>query len=119
MHALDLNLFQHHCRVLFQIDLTIAGGDGAALVGALPTRKNKLAGSADMKKCLHLVRKDDSHLLFQLLELHRKVLYTFCWLYDIKAEHCSHILGSKWVLAKNIYAWVRFSFRFLVITYFH
>src|ERR1700724_439490 len=28
MHALDLGLLQHHCRKLFQIDITVPGGDG-------------------------------------------------------------------------------------------
>ena len=115
MHTLDLNLFQNHCRKLFQIDLKHLGGDASRIrVTSLAESSTKQITSRDRKdlqaslsKCQEVVRLNLPGLLQDLLAFHRKVLYTICVEQDIKKEGHTLVVGTRWVLANNIYEWVR------------
>jgi len=52
------------------------------------------------------VKKNDPDLLYQLLKFNRKVLFTFCDDNKIKGENRNLLVGTRWVLANNIEAWV-------------
>ena len=112
MHTLDLNLFQNHCRTLFQIDLKHLGGDASCI--SAPDPSPKQITSADRKdlrtslsKCREVVRLNPAGLLQDLLSFHRKVLYTVCMEEDIKGDGHTLVVGTRWVLANNIHHWVR------------
>ncbi|RDB18682.1 hypothetical protein Hypma_014671 [Hypsizygus marmoreus] len=109
MHALDLGLFQNHCRRLFRIDAEHIGGDGSA--GPIPPPYKRVSTVPDKKSlrtCLALIRSgDQGDLLDQLLTFKRKVLYTVCVDNNIIAPGKTMVVGTKWVLANNIYNWRR------------
>jgi hypothetical protein len=108
MHTLDLNLLQNHCRTLFRIDLTVLGGESAPPVVSDPSR-NRPRRTRDQKllnKCLQLIKVNPTSLLYQLLEFHRQVLYTVCIDYNILGAGHHLVVGTRWILARNIYTWV-------------
>lgn len=117
MHALDLGLFQNHCRSLFGIDLDHAGGNGSS---SLPPASKKVTSTstsieiARIKACNKLVEENGVGLLYNLLAFQRRDLYTICLYYDIRIEGRRHIVGTRWVLAKQIYNWVRDFFRSVI-----
>ncbi|KDR77504.1 hypothetical protein GALMADRAFT_65801 [Galerina marginata CBS 339.88] len=114
MHALDLNNLQNHCRSVFQIDISVPGGDGLSEV----SHQNQSIGKELLKaheKCVQLIRRNDANLLDQLVVHPRSVLYKTCVDNDILAPNHALVVGIKWVLAKNIVAWVRSSFFTLLI----
>jgi len=106
MHALDLGLFQHHCRDLFQIDIKVEGGDGFAAPRP-PVNKRLITGLKPLQDCMEAICLNRSHLLYELLEFHRKVLFTICLDNEIRRGEGMAIIGTKWVLANQIYTWVR------------
>lgn len=113
MHTLDLNLFQNHCRNLFQIDLKHLGGDASGITSLLPDPSTKQITSRDRKdlqkslsKCQEVVRRNPPSLRQDLLAFQRKVLYTICVDQDIKGEGHTLVVGTRWVLANNIHYWV-------------
>lgn len=113
MHMLDLNLFQNHCRSLFQIDLKHVGGDTSHIHSLLPDPSTKWINSGDRKdlqsslsKCQEVVHLNLPGLLQDLLAFHQKVLFTLCMDRDIKGEGHALVVGTRWVLANNIYSWV-------------
>ena len=77
MHALDLGLFQHHCRDLFQIDIKVEGSDSFAAPRP-PVDKHLITGLKPLQDCVEVICLNRSHLLYELLEFHRKVLFTIC-----------------------------------------
>ena len=80
-HALDLELFQHHCHKLFQIDITVPGGDGFT---EPPSVKDKW--SSDMGSlidCIQCIHQNKVNMLGQLAKYHHQVLYTICTNNDI------------------------------------
>ncbi|KAF9455518.1 hypothetical protein BDZ94DRAFT_1303028 [Collybia nuda] len=79
MHALDLNLFQNHICNIFKINL-----DKPGIV------KEKLPKHVPQNK---------------LVSLERRVLYTFCAVHKIIADGHQLVVGTRWVLAKNIIHW--------------
>ena len=110
MHTLDLNLFQNHCRVLFQIDLLHNGGDGS-FIEPKPL-STKCIGPGDRKellsslaRCRLLIVDNPEDLLPQLLQYPRKVLYTYCVEEEIMQSGKTLVLGTRWRLAKNIEQW--------------
>ena len=110
MHTLDLNLFQNHCRTLFQIDLLRDGGDGSCIEPR--PLASKSIGPGDRKellsalaKCHLLIVNNPQNLVSQLLQYHRKVLYTICVQQNIKESGKTLIVGTRWRLAKNIEQW--------------
>jgi len=108
MHALDLNLIQNHLWLNFQIDPDTKGGDGTAsepLVLKNPLVSWKIDIKA-LNKCQKLVQENHPKLLPRLLDFKRKVLYTFCMQYDAKGPGYTKVVGTRWVLARNIYHWV-------------
>lgn len=113
MHALDLGLFKHHCRMLFGINLDHAGGDGSS---SLPPVSKKVTSTstsieiARVKACNKLVMENGVGMLYKLLAFQHCDLYTICLYYDIRVEGGHHIVGTRWVLAKQIYNWVRVFF---------
>jgi hypothetical protein len=108
MHTLNLNLLQNHVRNLFRIDMKNDGG-----LALRPPSKRKSKRIVDdktelrsLEKCQGVIHENGPHLLYELLEFHRKVLYTFCVDYDIKSPGHSVVVGTRWVLAKSIFLWV-------------
>lgn len=110
MHALDLNLFQNHCRTLFRINIDHAGGSGLASTPA-PT-KTKRATDAEgqklLKGCSLIIHANEETMVYRLLDFPRKVLYTVCEDNNIYGDGRTIVIGTKWVLARNIFRWVRF-----------
>ena len=54
MHVLDLALFQHHCHKLFQIDITVPGGDGFTEPPPVQDKWSSDMGSLiDCIQCIH------------------------------------------------------------------
>ena len=110
MHALDLGLFQNHCRELFGLDLDHTGGDGSS---SLPPTSRKVTSTstsieiARIKSCNRIVGENREGMLYNILAFERRDLYTICLYYDIRAEGSQLIAGTRWVLAKLIYYWVR------------
>ena len=45
-------------------------------------------------------------LLYKLLDFKRKVLYTVCVQHDVKSLGHTRVVGTRWVLGKNICHWV-------------
>lgn len=108
MHALDLNLFQNHCRSIFQIDTTYPGGDGTSDPPAHGGEK-RLSTKEHLRSlaiCIDLIRANGPDLLMVLIQHPRLVLYTICVDNNIVGEGHSIIVGTKWILAKNILSWV-------------
>jgi hypothetical protein len=106
MHALDLGLFQHHCRDLFQINIKVEGGDGFATPRP-PVNKRQITGLKPLQDCVEAICSNRSHLLYELLDFHRKVLFTICLDNEIRWADGMAIVGTKWILANQIYTWVR------------
>lgn len=107
MHALDLGLFQHHIRELFGIDLGAEGGDGSR-VSQPPsaTKVPKEIKDDDLAKCRSIIKENPPNLISELVAFHRKTLYLVCVELDIRGEQNSLVVGTRWVLAKNIFHWV-------------
>lgn len=104
MHALDLGLFQHHCRVLFGIDLSHAGGDGSR--PHLAPREKKFIDDDSLIRCREIIKSNEPDMLSELLKKHRQTLYLICVELDIRGERNKVVIGTKWVLARNIVLWV-------------
>lgn len=110
MHALDLGLLQTHCRDLFRIDLDSPGGDGIPndsqradidpypVLGAEDTRR--------LEKCEALIKENSGGMLYKLVTFNRRILYNICLRHGIKGDGYREIVGTRWVLAKNINLWV-------------
>lgn len=105
MHALGLGLFQNHCRKLFKIDLNVTGGNGA--IDPQPPNDKRTADRTSLRKCVEIVYANEPDMLNKLLKVHRKVLYTVCIDNDIRGANNYLVVGTRWVLANNIYQWVR------------
>ncbi len=56
-----------HCRDVFQIDLEHKGGDGYSTGQAKASAPVTAQENMDRKKCIKLLRKNPSELLFKLL----------------------------------------------------
>ena len=104
MHALDLGLLHHHCREFFIVDPTVTGGDGSTTERAF--RHIAVPDQKDLDRCLGVIQKNEATMTFQLLSFNRAVLYKICTDYDIIGEGHTLVVGTKWVLARNIYQWV-------------
>ncbi|EDQ99107.1 uncharacterized protein LACBIDRAFT_317644 [Laccaria bicolor S238N-H82] len=107
MHALDLNLIQNHLRLNFQIDPDTKGGDGT-VSGPWVSKDPLVSSKNDIKaldKCQKLVQENHPKLLYKLLDFNRKVLYTFCVEHDVKGPGHTKVVGTRWVLARNIHHW--------------
>ena len=105
MHALDLGLFQTHCRLLFQIDLKVPGGDGS-ITKPLVVQDKLVEKDNTFNDCLKIIRQNKDEMIFKLLAFHRKILYTICIENNILGDGHSCVVGTRWVLARNIYLWV-------------
>jgi len=104
MHALDLGLFHHHCRQFFIVDPTVTGGDGSA---SEPTfRRTAVPKQEDLDRCLGVIQKNETAMSFELLSFNRAVLFRICTDYNIVGKGHTLVVGTKWVLARNIYQWV-------------
>lgn len=108
MHALDLGLLQTHCRVFFQIDISVSGGDGSSTQPPLAVEKRVTSskGKKELSACLDMIRSNEDNMLYELLSFPRKVLYTVCVDLGIRGVNNSLVVGTKWVLAQNISRWV-------------
>jgi len=108
MHALDLNLFNNHCRVLFRIDLTHPGGSSLPPAGISPrSGSRRTEDHRSLNRCKALIETNGECLLYQLLEFQRRVLYTICLDFNILGQGHQLVVGTRWILAWNIYIWVR------------
>ncbi|KAJ2931557.1 hypothetical protein H1R20_g5541, partial [Candolleomyces eurysporus] len=107
MHTFDLNMLQNHVRNLFQVDMK--NESGTALRPPRKSRPRRVVDDkrelANLKRCQGLIYENGPHLLYELLEFHRKVLYSFSLDYDIRLPETSVVVGTRWVLAKGIYSW--------------
>ncbi|KJA14089.1 hypothetical protein HYPSUDRAFT_72760 [Hypholoma sublateritium FD-334 SS-4] len=109
MHAGDLGLLMYHCRTLFGIDVTKAGGDGFSSIpyvgpSKVVTTKQDLRL---LKTCSEIVHANAGDLLNRLLRYGHRVLYTFCSDNNIIAPGHSVIVGTRYILANNILDWRR------------
>jgi hypothetical protein len=105
MHVLE-NLHDIHVREYFQINLEVDhGGDGLTEAPLTPEKCVSRTDSG-LKRCQKLVRLNEPRMLYELLSLRRKILYTFCVDNKIQGEGHKLIVGTKWVLATNIFRWV-------------
>jgi hypothetical protein len=104
MHALDLGLFQHHTRELFGIDLKAEGGDGSRPLP--PSAEPKDVKPEELDQCWDMIKANTPNLVSELLSMHRKVLYLICVELDIRGQQNTMVLGTRWVLVKNIFHWV-------------
>lgn len=105
MHTLDLNLFQNHCRTLFQIDITKPGGDRRSALQTKP-RKHDIDEAA-FNQLKRVLRRNEHSLLYQLLAFDRKILYHACSTFGIVTPGANQLLGTPWILACNLHSWVR------------
>jgi len=105
MHALDLGLFQHHCHKLFQIDITVPGGD--RFMEPPPVKDKRSSNIGSLINCTQCIRRNEVDMLGQLVKYHRQVLYTICVDNGIRELGKTVVTGTKWVLARSIYNWVR------------
>jgi hypothetical protein len=105
MHALHLGLFQTHCRLLFQIDLKVPGGDGS-IMKLLVVQDKLVEKDNTFNDCLKIIRQNEDEMIFKLLAFHCKILYTICVENNILGDGHSCVIGTRWVLARNIYLWV-------------
>ncbi|RXW15897.1 hypothetical protein EST38_g9952 [Candolleomyces aberdarensis] len=107
MHSLDLNLMQNHIRNLFQIDLKNNAGE--ALRAPTQDRVKRVAKDPndirELRRCQEKIFDNPPHLLYELLHYRRKVLYSFCLDYEILDPGHQLVVGTRWILAKNIYQW--------------
>lgn len=109
MHALDLGLFQNHIRVLFGIDLDQLGGDGSR---PAPSTKDKTKIITDdiLTRCREIIKANDPNMRSDLLSMHRKALYLISVELNILGDQNKIVIGTKWVLVRNIFQWVSVSF---------
>jgi len=56
-------------------------------------------------------------LLNQLLEFHHKVLYTICLDHGIQRPGNTVVVGTRWVLSRNIYNWVHSMIYFITFRF--
>lgn len=108
MHAIDLNLLKNHIQQAFQIDLRHRRGD-ALRSPSTPRIKRVVANGTEIRalqKCQDIIYDNPPKLLYELLQFHRKVLYSFCLDYEIFIENQTVVIGTRWVLAKSIHQWV-------------
>jgi len=105
MHVLDLGLFQHHCCDLVQINIKVEGGDGFVTPQPL-VNKHLITGLKPLQDCVEAICSNHSHLLYALLDFHRKVLFMICLDNEIRRGESMAIVGMKWILANQIYTWV-------------
>ena len=109
MHALDLGLFEHHVRSLFQIELDVDGGDGMAVSkfqALKPKRVTSRDEIASMNRCVQLIQKNHQSLFYQLLSYSRRILYTICIDWKIFGAGNTVVIGTKIILSDNICRWV-------------
>ena len=109
MHALDLGLFEHHVRSLFQIELDVDGGDGMAVSkfqALKPKRVTSRDEIASMNRCVQLIQKNHQSLFYQLLSYPRRILYTICIDWKIFGAGNTVVIGTKIILSDNICRWV-------------
>jgi hypothetical protein len=108
MHSLDLNLLQNHVRVLFRIDIKKNGG--VALRPPTSARVKRVTDDSTnlraLQGCQELIFNNPPRLLYELLRYQRKVLFSFCNDYDIRSPGQQTVVGTRWILAKNIHLWV-------------
>lgn len=97
-------LFQHHCRVLFGIDLNHRGGDGSRPY--LAPKEKKVVDNKALIQCREIIKSGESNMLSELLKVHHQTLYLICVELDIRGEGNKVIIGTKWVLVRNIVLWV-------------
>ena len=110
MHTIDLNLFQNHCREYFRIDTKYPSGDGLSGARPLPPRALEQNRSL-LNKCANVISANSSSLLFELLEFKSITLSTVCRRLNIKTKDDKEIIGTRWVLAREIHSWVSPEFR--------
>lgn len=112
MHTIDLLLLSHQCRQLFGIDTAKIGGDGTSSIRHVGPSKvvttKKDIGL--LKTCSTLVHANPEDLPVALLRFGRRVLYTFCLDYNIIGMGHTVIIGTRYVLSKNIVDWVSVAF---------
>ena len=109
MHALDLNLLQNHCRDLFQIDLDHDGSEGVSRQIAQPDPRELTTRALknSMRRAVGLIRQNNINTLLEaLLKEPRRVLYAICCTNNIIGGKRTIVVGTKWVLANDIVAWV-------------
>ena len=58
-------------------------------------------------KCTEQIKRNNANLLEELLDHPRSALYQVCIDNDITRPNGSVVVGTKWVLANSIVAWVR------------
>lgn len=108
MHALDLNLFQNHCRTIFQIDIKYPGTDGSS--APITTSRQGISTKEHLRslqRCVELIQLNGPNMLTELIRHPRLILYTICVDNSILGPGNQMVVGTKWVLANNIHAWVR------------
>jgi len=93
MHALDLGLFQHYCRKLFQINITVLGGDG--FMEPPPVKDKRSSNIGSLIDCTQCIRRNEVDMLGQLVKYHRRVLYTICVNNDIREPGKTIVTGTK------------------------
>ncbi|KAF8658388.1 hypothetical protein AX16_001997 [Volvariella volvacea WC 439] len=101
MHALDLNLFQNHCRIFFKLDIKVASGNELSYDPVLPTPW--VLSSKAVRRCRTLIYQNDDDLLDKLMDFPRPVLHRVCTEHQILLEGRSLVLGTSWVLARSIW----------------
>jgi hypothetical protein len=110
MHTLDLNLFSNHCHTLFRIDLAHPGGESSPPNDSFSTYTHaspqQTEDQKSLDKCLGLINANSASLLYELLAFHRQVLYTICVDFSILGQDQKIVIGTRWILARNIYVWV-------------
>lgn len=108
MHTLDLNLFQNHVRNVFKINLLKPGMQGDPQPNHTPHEKHVTTNKEKkiVARCVQLIYTNDDDLLYALLSYDRRILYTVCVDNGIIGEGHKLVVGTRWVLAKNITLWV-------------
>ncbi|KAG6898750.1 hypothetical protein C0995_008611 [Termitomyces sp. Mi166 len=87
------------------INLSIdTGGDGTSEFTP-PAIKTLSGNKPDMQKCMDLICQNPLNLEDILLSFHCKVLYTICVENNIHGDGHSQVIGTRWVLVKNIVNW--------------
>lgn len=105
MHVLDLGLFCTHCLKIFQISSKQLGGDGTIMKPSLVKLK-QVPSQKQLSQCLEVICINEMKMVLKLLSFDCEVLVTICKDYDIWAAGNTLVVGTKWVLAQNIYHWV-------------
>ena len=112
MHVLDLNLLQNHCRTLFQINTDNPGGDRFSEIQQAGPRGSQLSRQAARayEKCVEQIERNNADLLEELLAHPRSALYHICVDNHVLGPNNTIVVGTKWVLANNVVAWVSLMF---------